>query len=392
VRRERGALVTRRPYAAVEIDGDDAAWLRGETMPAGYELAELDEVELWGRVYDRAPGSALYVPTDDSPTDRAIERALARVEPEPQPVGISLFTGAGGFDLGMHEAGFDVVAAVEWDADAAVTYLLNLGRPDCEIQFASDEDRRRWEKARSRASKRAAKGKGTDIGGREWIGSGYRASSEMEGGCRAFVFGDISKVSGRQLMEAAGVDDVAVVFGGPPCQGLSTANSQACLEDPRNGMLWEFMRIVTEVRPRTFIIENVPALLSVAHGALFNAIARIANEAGYDVTAQKLNAVWYGVPQHRVRAIIVGTREGSPRYQFPMPSHWALGRPAHGDGWTQVHGQDDEDRTAPALPPEATFDPATRRWSFAGAQPAPADSIETPDVAAQPDLFAGGAP
>lgn len=348
-----------RSARAVEIDGDDAAWLRGRGLPEGCEIAELDEVEFFGAVYDRAPGSMLYVPTADDPVDRALSRALDRAEEPPSPIGIDLFSGCGGFSLGMHEGGFDVVAAVEWDFAAAITYLNNLGHPDCRVMFAGDSDRARWEKQVSRA--KSGKSAHWPAFTGAWIGSAYRASSSMRGGCRSFMFGDISKVSGAQLMEGAGVDAVDVVFGGPPCQGLSTSNTKACLEDPRNGMIWEYLRLVAELRPKSFIIENVPAILTVAKGALFNAIAELANDAGYEVVAQKLDAAGYGVPQHRVRAIIVGTRSDCGTFTYPMPTHWAIGRPVDERGWEMV----DEKRYQKRLPAQAHFDRESRRWSFA---------------------------
>lgn len=296
-----------------------------------------------------------------------MSRLIAKAPKPGAPIGIDLFAGAGGFSLGMHQAGFDVVAAVEWEPNAATTYMHNLAHPDCKILFASDVDRGRWEKY---VAKSRVKHKGRSEGdwcafAPAWMGSGARASQGWDGGCRAFMFGDVSKVTGRHLMDEAAVDHVNVVFGGPPCQGLSTSNSRACLEDPRNAMIWEYLRIVEEVDPDHFIIENVPPILTVAKGALFNAIAQIANDAGYDVVAQKVDACSYGVPQHRVRALIVGTKAGRPAYCYPMPTHWAIGRPVDADGWRQV----DEDKPMQKrLPVQARFDRATRRWSFDGAE------------------------
>jgi DNA-cytosine methyltransferase len=167
-----------------------------------------------------------------------------------------------------------------------------------------------------------------------------------------------------RLRRGARVDSIDIIVGGPPCQGLSTANSKACLEDPRNGLIWEYLRMVAEIRPKAFIIENVPAILTVARGALFNAICQLANEAGYDVTAQKIDACSYGVPQHRVRTIIVGTDSDLPGYRFPMPTHWALGRPIDGDGWQEGGDKPEPGKIRRALPPQAHYDPATRTWSF----------------------------
>ena len=107
----------RSPLAAVEIDDDDAAWLRGAELPDGAELVETDEVEFWGRTFDRAPDSALYVPTAEDATDRVIARRMRELQDQAEddkPIGVSLFTGAGGFDLGLHA--LDEVLL--WQADA----------------------------------------------------------------------------------------------------------------------------------------------------------------------------------------------------------------------------------------------------------------------------------
>lgn len=361
-----------RDLVAVEIEDRDLAWIKGEIPHLDpeyqYEVEEADEVQLFGRTYECAPGSSLYLPVADDAADRVLRRKLAE---RPQPVAIELFSGAGGFSLGVHEAGFDVVAAVEWAFWASVTYLTNLARPDCDLVFASPEDEKRCKSELAKAHTRARK-KGGDQSSAlspdaNWFGTGYRAATNMRGGCQAFFFGDVRKIPGHQLVEASGAgDEIDLLFGGPPCQGLSTANAKSCLEDPRNGLMWEFMRIVDELKPKAFLIENVPRLLTVANGALFNAIAKLANKSGYDVVANKLNACDFGVPQHRVRAIIAGTRQDVGEYQFPFPSTWALGRPAKQRPWTmhlQGESHDEDAELNPRLPREAHFDPIARTWS-----------------------------
>lgn len=357
---------------AVEIEDRDLAWIKGEVPHLDpeyqYEIEEVDEVQLFGQTYELAPGSSLYLPVGDDAADRVLRRKLAE---RPQPVAIELFSGAGGFSLGIHEGGFDVVAAVEWDFWASVTYLTNLAHPNCDLFFASDADEKRWKselaKARARARKKGGDQSAALDSDSDWFGSGYRAATNMRGGCRAFVFGDVRKIHGYQLVEASGAgDEIDLLFGGPPCQGLSTANAKSCLEDPRNGLMWEFMRIVDELKPKAFLIENVPRLLTVANGALFNAIAKLANKSGYNVVANKLNACDFGVPQHRVRAIIAGTRKDAGEFQFPFPSTWALGRPVKQKPWTmhlQGEPHDEDAELDRRLPPEAQFDPETRTWS-----------------------------
>lgn len=335
-----------------EIDGDDARWLRGQ-LPDGVEMHDRVEVDFMGRTYAERP-SGLLVPEDMETVDDWLARKLDEaepLEPEPRPIGVDLFCGAGGFSLGMHEAGFDVLGAAEWDVHAAHTYLLNLAAPDCEIRTMGEKATLKWETH--------LKGSyGPKEGG--WIGSGYLAKrDQLERGCKAFWLGDVRDLTGAEVLDAVG-GDVGCVFGGPPCQGLSSANANACIEDPRNAMLWEFMRLVGEIRPRSFMIENVTGLLTVAKGALFEALARTANEHGYNVVAQKLDAASYGVPQYRLRAIVVGTLDGVPTYRYPMPTHWAVGRPIEGDGWAIGAG---------VRGIEAEFDEETGRWSAPDEEP-----------------------
>jgi site-specific DNA-cytosine methylase len=283
----------------------------------------------------------------------------------------------------MEHAGFDVVCGVEWDLHAAMTYLFNLGHPDCRIAFDDAKTEAKWNQLHA---KRLKKWKRGDMPKKKWIGKAYRETVRRcgregmtasaandyvrelndpkdynpDGGALGFYIGDIKKTNGQALLELAGVDRFDVIVGGPPCQGLSSANSRACIEDPRNGLLWEYLRIVEETKPQAFIIENVPQLLTVAKGGLFNALCKRANKAGYDVVAQKINAAWYGVPQNRVRALLIGQREGAPAFQFPMPQTWGLGRSANGKSWTMLdHGDEIEESL-----PEVEFDSDTGTFRF----------------------------
>lgn len=386
-----------RPFAR-EIETSDVDWLRHRLDEEDdVDLVELDEVEFWGKTYEETP-SGLYLPTDLSAEQRAIERAVHDAkEKERRPTVLDLFAGAGGFSLGMEHAGFDVVCGVEWDLFAAMTYLTNLGHPGCRIAFDGPETEAKWQKLHVKEAKKRPK---DDPHPKNWIGSAYRQTvrdlgregmrSKREwmteepneyvrelndphefnpdGGALGFYIGDIRKTNGAALLELAGVDRIDVIVGGPPCQGLSTANARACTGDPRNALLWEYLRLVEELAPAPFIIENVPQLLTVAKGALFNALCARANKAGYDIVAQKINAAWHGVPQHRVRALIVGQREGMPAYQFPMPSTWALGRQANGKSWSM-----DDDVSEPGE--EAIYDEETKTFSAPAPRP-PAPSSE----------------
>ena len=106
-----------------------------------------------------------------------------------------------------------------------------------------------------------------------------------------------------------------VIIGGPPCQGFSNLGAHIP-NDPRNQLWRHFIRAVKQVRPKVFVIENVPPLLSSAEGA---EIVREAKDLGYEVRAHILNAADYGAPQRRKRAIIIGSRVGT--VLFPEPTH-----------------------------------------------------------------------
>lgn len=324
---------------AREIDGDDAAWLRGQDLPEDVELHEVDEVLFMGRIYEEQPSTGLLLPQTEDPVHRLRRQYIER---KAEITGLDIFSGCGGFSLGMHAAGIDVVAAAEWDYDAAWTYLHNLGRPDCRVGFGSGKDRDGWFKK---------------VPDDLWMGTGYRASRRMESGCQGFYFGDIRKTSGREILALAGVERVNVIFGGPPCQGLSRSNAKSCIEDPRNANLWEFMRIVEELKPNAFIIENVPPLITIANGALIEALGARAANVGYTVVADILDAVGYGVPQYRRRALIVGTL-GDMNFQFPIPQHWCMGWTPEGKRWRGRKYRESRDKE----PVAAEFDHETQTW------------------------------
>lgn len=190
---------------------------------------------------------------------------------------VSLFTGAGGMDLGMEAAGFETAAAVEFDADAVKTLRAN----------------------------------------RDWP-----------------IFNkDIHKVSSDDLMDAGnfGESEIALLHGGPPCQPFSKSGYWAGgdakrLEDPRATTLEAYLRVLRDLKPEVFLIENVAGLAyqNKAEGLhlLRDTIASINKEHGtnYSFHYKLLNAADYGVPQERERLFIVGHRDGKP-FTFPEPTH-----------------------------------------------------------------------
>lgn len=263
--------------------------------------------------------------------------------------GVDLFCGCGGFSLGVQTAGIDVIAAVEHWPVAIMTYLINLGSVDgCALAYVSDEDKLAFSRELKKAGESQTSG---------WIG---RHNVHRDGsGCRAMVVGDVAKVTGdvvRQALAAIGVEvPIDVVFGGPPCQGMSKAGKQNPA-DPRNNLVLEFVRIADELGAEVFMMENVPPLVNdKKFRPLFDEIVARAQAAGFTVVANVLDAANYGVPQFRRRAFIVGTRgEAAKRpFGFPMPTNWCfVAKPGEqavrirqaGERWEH----DDDEESGPA--------------------------------------------
>lgn len=177
---------------------------------------------------------------------------------------VDLFAGAGGLSLGLGQAGFEVVAALDNDAVAVRSYREALGD---HILCAPIED-----------------------------------------------------ISATELMRRAGVvpGELDLLAGGPPCQGFSLQRRGERI-DPRNRLVLDFVRMVEEVRPRFFLMENVSGLLS-KHGKPFlEEFKRRVAHLGYVIHIDLLDASTFGVPQRRHRALLVGERTvgAEPRFRFP---------------------------------------------------------------------------
>ena len=209
-----------------------------------------------------------------------------------RPIGIDLFAGAGGLSLGFEQAGFDVKAAVEIDPIHCAVHEYNF--PNC-----------------------------------------------------ATICADISKLSGEELLERAGLTPgtVDVVFGGAPCQGFSLIGKRA-LDDPRNSLVGHFARIVFEVRPKYFVFENVKGLTVGTHKRFLQEVIAEFEANGYDVehNYRVLNAAEYGVPQDRRRLFLLGARRGLKLPTYPAPTT----RPP----------KPDKKRDLGALPPSPTVEDA----------------------------------
>lgn len=185
-----------------------------------------------------------------------------------RPIAVDLFSGAGGMSLGFEQAGFDVVAAVEVDPVHAAVHKFNF--PNCATL------------------------------------------------CR-----DISKLSGAEIRQAAAIGKrpVDIVVGGAPCQGFSLIGHRA-LDDPRNALVGEFVRIVCELDAQYFVFENVKGLTVGRHRTFLEELVSEFETRGYVVRKpwQVLNASKFGVPQNRERLILLGAKEGLELPNYPKLS------------------------------------------------------------------------
>lgn len=175
---------------------------------------------------------------------------------------IDLFSGCGGLSLGFEMVGYRSVLAIDCWQDALDTYVYN--RP----------------------------------------------------GARTLC-GDLGSLNPNELKELYGIPQVDVIIGGPPCQGFSIAGKRI-IEDKRNTLYKSFVHFVQCFKPKAFVMENVPNILSMGEGVVKEAILKDFYELGYNVTFRVLLASDYGVPQNRKRAIFVGMLNGE--YKFPEKS------------------------------------------------------------------------
>ncbi len=116
-------------------------------------------------------------------------------------------------------------------------------------------------------------------------------------------------------------DGPDIVFGGPPCQAFSQAGKQKALEDERGVLIFQFIRFIEALRPKVFIMENVSNLKSVNKGRLYQDILRQMSDLGYNVNSGVLCAADYGTPQLRRRVIFMGCRSDIGTLSLPEPTH-----------------------------------------------------------------------
>jgi DNA (cytosine-5)-methyltransferase 1 len=184
-----------------------------------------------------------------------------------RPIGIDLFAGVGGMSLGFEQAGFDIVAAVEIDPIHCATHEYNF--PNTTTICASVID-----------------------------------------------------LTGDEIRRRAklGKQEIDVVFGGAPCQGFSLMGKRI-FDDPRNQLVFHYVRIVKELNPKYCVFENVKGLTLGKHSQFLEELIAALGDAGYKVLTpyRVLNAADYGVPQDRRRLFLVGTRKDMKSPQYPTP-------------------------------------------------------------------------
>lgn len=175
---------------------------------------------------------------------------------------IDLFAGVGGLSLGFEQCGFDVVLANEYEPSIANAYKEN------------------------------------------------HINTEV-------LVGDITQLD-LDATFGKFKGNIDVVIGGPPCQGFSQKGQRKTIHDPRNFLFKYYVEVVELVKPKYFVMENVPNLLSAEDGFFRKEIEELFNSLGYQLTMGVLNASDYGVPQNRRRAVIIGKR-GSAAPNLPTP-------------------------------------------------------------------------
>ena len=183
-----------------------------------------------------------------------------------RPIAVDLYAGAGGMTLGFEQAGFDVIAAVEIDPIHCAVHEFNFLYSKVICRSVTEI-------------------KGTEIR-------------------------SLSKIGQR---------DIDLVFGGPPCQGFSLIGKRH-LDDPRNNLIGHFLRVVLELQPKYFVMENVKGITLGKHQQLLKELITEFNNNGYRVEEnyRVLNAAYYGVPQNRERLFLLGCRGDRKLPKYPQ--------------------------------------------------------------------------
>lgn len=226
-----------------------------------------------------------YVEMDSGliiPEHVGVEMALKGCRPK----AVDFFCGCGGFSLGVMQAGFEVVAAIDNDAACAITYTHNLGAHPMQFIFVDDSDRKALEKALSKKYSHPGKRQRDALEEVCVTGGGWISGHPKVPGVGTFFMGDIRKIKGRDILDAVELEvgELDLAVGSPPCQGFSFANAGRCASDPRNELIFEYARLVCEMKPKTLCMENVPGITSMRTPDGFlvlDLFTRILEEGGF---------------------------------------------------------------------------------------------------------------
>lgn len=176
---------------------------------------------------------------------------------------IDLFCGCGGLSYGFEKAGFNVLLGIDNDSKALETFEMN-----------------------------------------------HKNSRT--------ICGDITKITYEKDIKAIiGDQSIDVIIGGPPCQGMSLSGPRK-FDDPRNRLYLSYIRLVEEIQPRAFVIENVPGLVGLFNGQIKDSIVEKFTNMGYNIKFEILCSSDFGVPQNRRRVVFVGLKKGEFEYPTPL--------------------------------------------------------------------------
>jgi DNA (cytosine-5)-methyltransferase 1 len=184
-----------------------------------------------------------------------------------KPTVISTFAGTGGSSLGYHLAGFKELLAIDFDDHAVECFKLNF--PNVPI----------WKRS-------------------------------------------VVEVTGNEILDFCNIrpGELDVFDGSPPCQGFSTAGKRD-VRDPRNDLFAHYYRLVTELQPKVFVMENVSGMAKGSMKGRFIEIMNVLKTGNYNVKCKQMNAMYYGVPQSRERLIFIGVRKDLNKLpEFPLPN------------------------------------------------------------------------
>lgn len=181
---------------------------------------------------------------------------------------IDLFAGAGGLSCGLEMAGFQAVLANESVEQYAETYRKN--NPDVQL-----------------------------------------------------IIGDVRKVCELDLIQKFNlkIGELDLLAGGPPCQGFSVNAPVRTLDDERNHLFKDFLRVAAVLQPKAILLENVTGIIQLGKGTVVEQIYNVLQSLGYSVEHRILFAGHYGVPQMRFRTIFIGIRKNNQEIKFPQPTH-----------------------------------------------------------------------